>query len=77
MFGRAWPFRAPVRPGIVPTWPQLLDGESVPCTVSPIHICCKSCDFYLLMYLFVSEILHGEFWWLVLLLVACSVISTC
>ncbi|KAG5232168.1 Multicopper oxidase, type [Salix suchowensis] len=32
MFGRAWPFRAPVRPGIVPTWPQLLNGESVPCT---------------------------------------------
>lgn len=34
MFGRAWPFRAPVREGIVPTWPQLLNGQSVPCTVS-------------------------------------------
>ncbi|KAG4120534.1 hypothetical protein ERO13_D11G149200v2 [Gossypium hirsutum] len=32
MFGRAWPLRAPVRDGIVPTWPQLLDAESVPCT---------------------------------------------
>ncbi|OAY32904.1 serine carboxypeptidase-like 20 [Manihot esculenta] len=32
MFGRAWPFRAPVREGIVPTWPQLLNGQSVPCT---------------------------------------------
>ncbi|XP_065875790.1 serine carboxypeptidase-like 20 [Euphorbia lathyris] len=32
MFGRAWPLRAPVREGIVPTWPQLLNGESVPCT---------------------------------------------
>ncbi|KAJ8899307.1 hypothetical protein K2173_018281 [Erythroxylum novogranatense] len=32
MFGRAWPLRAPVRDGIVPTWPQLLNGESVPCT---------------------------------------------
>uniref|UniRef100_A0A6P4AWI9 Carboxypeptidase n=1 Tax=Ziziphus jujuba TaxID=326968 RepID=A0A6P4AWI9_ZIZJJ len=32
MFGRAWPFRAPVRDGIVPTWPQLLNGQTVPCT---------------------------------------------
>ncbi|KAG8371670.1 hypothetical protein BUALT_Bualt13G0112400 [Buddleja alternifolia] len=32
MFGRAWPFRAPVRDGFVPTWPQLLNSESVPCT---------------------------------------------
>ncbi|CAI9107286.1 OLC1v1006605C1 [Oldenlandia corymbosa var. corymbosa] len=31
MFGRAWPFRARVRAGIVPTWPQLLK-EEVPCT---------------------------------------------
>ncbi|RAL43383.1 hypothetical protein DM860_012524 [Cuscuta australis] len=31
MFGRAWPLRAPVRDGIVPTWPQLLRSESVPC----------------------------------------------
>ncbi|KAM7521897.1 hypothetical protein LguiA_011799 [Lonicera macranthoides] len=32
MFGRAWPLRAPVRDGIVPTWPQLFDTNSVPCT---------------------------------------------
>ncbi|KAL4311798.1 hypothetical protein GQ457_01G055300 [Hibiscus cannabinus] len=32
MFGRAWPLRAPVRDGIVPTWPQLLNGNNVPCT---------------------------------------------
>ncbi|KAL3649257.1 carbohydrate-binding module 1 protein [Castilleja foliolosa] len=32
MFGRAWPLRAPVREGYVPTWPQLMDSESVPCT---------------------------------------------
>ncbi|GAB2298159.1 Serine carboxypeptidase-like 20 [Dionaea muscipula] len=34
MFGRAWPLRAPVRDGIVPTWPQLAisDSNSVPCT---------------------------------------------
>ncbi|XP_050206541.1 serine carboxypeptidase 1 [Mercurialis annua] len=32
MFGRAWPFRAPVREGIVPTWPQILNGDNVPCT---------------------------------------------
>lgn len=38
MFGRAWPFRAPVRDGIVPTWPQILNGNDVPCTVS-----CENC----------------------------------
>lgn len=32
MFGRAWPLRAPVRDGRVPTWPELLNSESVPCT---------------------------------------------
>ncbi|KAG6403516.1 hypothetical protein SASPL_135739 [Salvia splendens] len=32
IFGRAWPYRAPVRDGYVPTWPQLLNGENVPCT---------------------------------------------
>ncbi|XP_047957115.1 serine carboxypeptidase 1-like [Salvia hispanica] len=32
IFGRAWPYRAPVRDGYVPTWPQLLKGENVPCT---------------------------------------------
>ncbi|TXG48813.1 hypothetical protein EZV62_024688 [Acer yangbiense] len=31
MFGRAWPFKAPVLPGIVPSWPQLLSSGSVPC----------------------------------------------
>lgn len=34
MFGRAWPLRAPVRDGIVPTWPELMNSEDVPCTVS-------------------------------------------
>ncbi|CAL5386089.1 unnamed protein product [Camellia sinensis] len=33
MFGRAWPLRAPVRDGIVPTWPQLLQSNNVPCTM--------------------------------------------
>ncbi|KAL3850469.1 hypothetical protein ACJIZ3_012351 [Penstemon smallii] len=32
MFGRAWPFRAPVKDGPVPTWPQLMNNENVPCT---------------------------------------------
>ncbi|XP_027183770.1 serine carboxypeptidase-like 20 [Coffea eugenioides] len=37
MFGRAWPYRAPVSDGIVPSWPQLTQslqaqGISVPCT---------------------------------------------
>ncbi|CAN8232401.1 unnamed protein product [Cochlearia groenlandica] len=31
MFGRAWPVRAPVRPGLVPSWSQLLADISVPC----------------------------------------------
>ncbi|KAL5769667.1 hypothetical protein ACOSP7_013821 [Xanthoceras sorbifolium] len=31
MFGRAWPFRAPVVPGVVPSWPKLLSYGSVPC----------------------------------------------
>lgn len=37
MFGRAWPFRAPVKAGYLPSWPELLKSEqSVPCTVSPL-----------------------------------------
>ncbi|KAJ1427872.1 Serine carboxypeptidase, histidine active site [Sesbania bispinosa] len=32
MFGRAWPLRAPVRDGIVPTWPELMNSADVPCT---------------------------------------------
>ncbi|XP_030497220.2 serine carboxypeptidase-like 20 [Cannabis sativa] len=32
IFGRAWPFRAPVREGRVPTWPELLNSGNVPCT---------------------------------------------
>ncbi|CAL9003782.1 unnamed protein product [Prunus brigantina] len=31
MFGRAWPFRAPVEDGIVPLWPQLSNSLGVPC----------------------------------------------
>ncbi|EXC29952.1 Serine carboxypeptidase-like 20 [Morus notabilis] len=33
MFGRAWPFEAPVRDGLVPLWPQLAAGSRihVPC----------------------------------------------
>ncbi|KAK4480188.1 hypothetical protein RD792_013250 [Penstemon davidsonii] len=31
MFGRAWPFRAPVQDGIIPSWPQLMREISVPC----------------------------------------------
>ncbi|XP_056177314.1 serine carboxypeptidase-like 20 [Syzygium oleosum] len=31
MFGHAWPLRAPVRDGRVPTWPELLNSKSVPC----------------------------------------------
>ncbi|XAR58787.1 Carboxypeptidase C [Bertholletia excelsa] len=33
MFGRAWPLRAPVRDGIVPSWPELLNlNHAPPCT---------------------------------------------
>lgn len=34
MFGRAWPFKAPVRDGVIPTWRQVLTNKHVPCTVS-------------------------------------------
>ncbi|OMO77961.1 Peptidase S10, serine carboxypeptidase [Corchorus capsularis] len=33
MFGRAWPYRAPVRDGFVPSWPQLAAGTK-------IHVAC-------------------------------------
>ncbi|KAI3853700.1 hypothetical protein MKW98_025217 [Papaver atlanticum] len=32
IFGRVWPLGAPVRDGIVPTWPQLLKSKNLPCT---------------------------------------------
>ncbi|KAI3526434.1 hypothetical protein L1887_05687 [Cichorium endivia] len=33
MFGRAWPFKAPVKPGYVPSWPELLkSSQNIPCT---------------------------------------------
>ncbi|XP_076915996.1 serine carboxypeptidase 1-like [Bidens hawaiensis] len=33
MFGRAWPFRAPVKAGYVPSWPELFNGaRRIPCT---------------------------------------------
>ncbi|KAE9617952.1 putative carboxypeptidase C [Lupinus albus] len=32
MFGRAWPLQAPVKDGIVPSWPQLSTRLKVPCT---------------------------------------------
>ncbi|CAA2968142.1 Serine carboxypeptidase 1 [Olea europaea subsp. europaea] len=33
MFGRAWPFRAPIKAGIIPSWPELMDNNHpVPCT---------------------------------------------
>lgn len=34
MFGRSWPLGAVVRPGFVPSWPQILADSSVPCVVS-------------------------------------------
>jgi len=32
MFGRSWPFKAPVREGLVSLWPELLGSNEVPCT---------------------------------------------
>ncbi|KAL7252392.1 hypothetical protein ACSBR1_007056 [Camellia fascicularis] len=37
IFGRAWPLRAPVRDGIVPMWPQLMENSVVPCIVSKMN----------------------------------------
>ena len=36
MFGRAWPYRAIVKDGYVPSWPELLSnsGGAPPCVVS-------------------------------------------
>jgi len=34
MFGRAWPFRAPVKPGLVTLWPQLSE------TTQTRHVAC-------------------------------------
>ncbi|XP_057801626.1 serine carboxypeptidase-like 20 isoform X2 [Salvia miltiorrhiza] len=31
IFGRAWPFRAPVADGVIPLWPQLMREITVPC----------------------------------------------
>ncbi|KAH6834393.1 serine carboxypeptidase-like 20 [Perilla frutescens var. hirtella] len=31
IFGRAWPFRAPVEDGVIPLWPQLMREVTVPC----------------------------------------------
>ncbi|CAO2818972.1 unnamed protein product [Amaranthus hypochondriacus] len=31
IFGRAWPLRAPVREGRVPSWPEISNSVSVPC----------------------------------------------
>lgn len=37
MFGRSWPYRAPVKQGRIPTWPELaLGSTTVPCTVSTL-----------------------------------------
>ncbi|KAF5944142.1 hypothetical protein HYC85_018219 [Camellia sinensis] len=34
IYGRAWPFRAPVKVGVIPMWPELMKsaGIDVPCT---------------------------------------------
>lgn len=37
IYGRAWPFRAPVRDGLIPSWPQIMAESKalgVPCIVS-------------------------------------------
>ncbi|KAL4303598.1 hypothetical protein GQ457_10G015320 [Hibiscus cannabinus] len=51
MFGRAWPFRAPVKDGIVPLWPQLAESNknSVPCVenvAGPWVLCTDRLDYY-------------------------------
>lgn len=49
LFGRAWPFRAPVREGRVPTWPEILMSDTVPCVVSNFdYIISKSYIDYLI-----------------------------
>lgn len=48
MFRRAWPFRAPVRDGVVPLWPQLQAHSDV--TKSPVPYVVTS---FSLPYLFI------------------------
>lgn len=47
IFGRAWPYRAPVKDGYVPSWPQLLNSVNVPCTVR--------FSFFVTVYLFKQQ----------------------
>lgn len=49
MFGRAWPYKAPVRAGHVPTWPEILNSVEVPCTVS--HSWCFVCSLMVLHWI--------------------------
>lgn len=48
MFGHAWPLRASVRDGLVLTWLQLLNSQSVPCIVSLAYS--KSFKYFLNAY---------------------------
>lgn len=38
MFGRAWPFRAPVKDGILPLWPELIEQNEVHCLASVLKL---------------------------------------
>lgn len=51
MFGRAWPLDIVVRPGIVPSWPQILADSSVGCIVSTYNV-------------HVPETFSSLMWWL-------------
>ena len=56
MFGRAWPFRAPVRDGIVPLWPQLAQSHAsthestVPCMVSFFFLFLTPLNYFICLF---------------------------
>jgi hypothetical protein len=51
MFGRAWPYKAIVKDGYVPSWPQLTSeiGGAPPCYVS----------YFFTIQFFMSKFIYG------------------
>lgn len=56
MFGRSWPFKAPVREGLVRSWPELLGSSGVPCTVSVVLIKLVSTVFSIFFLLMIRSV---------------------
>ena len=61
-FGRAYPLRLNLKPGLVPTWPSLshalFDSEDVPCTVWSLHQCVFTYKLIVLVYHYLVRIVY-------------------